>query len=104
MAAIDKRATGIGGIKLPPINLQQFRIRDDIRIIADLHRLQMTGSAGADLLVGGIFFHTAGVPGNHFLHTVHLLKTRFHTPETARGKSGLFQTGRVFLSRKGKSG
>ena len=54
----------------------------------------MTGSAGSDLLVSGIFNMATGVPGHGLNNPLSIFKRRLHAPETTTGKDGGFITGR----------
>ena len=47
----------------------------------------MTGSAGSDLLVRGIFNMAAGVPGHGLNNPFRIFKRGLHAPETTTGKN-----------------
>ncbi len=95
-AAIHELAAGVGGVDAPPVEVQQLAIRNFLGVEFYLHRLVMAGRTGTDFLVGGIGLMAAGIAGSYFDNASVLGKIRFATPETATGKGGGLQTGRVF--------
>ena len=60
----------------------------------DLHHLGVTGTASADLLVGGCLCVAAHVPHGSFGDARHLPKAAVRTPEAAGGEVGSFNHGR----------
>ena len=74
-------------------NLQDFPIRNLVRIESQLDRLGVTRGVGADSLVGRIDGGTAGVAGSHILNPIHFFEDGLQTPEAAAGKGGDFCSG-----------
>ena len=95
-AVIHELATGVGGVNATPVEVQQLTVRNFLGVEFYLHRLVMAGRPGTDILVGGIGLMAAGIAGSYCDNASVLGKIRFATPETATGKGGGWQTGRVF--------
>ena len=61
VAPVAELAIGHGRIDIVPVNVQQLRVADALRIIHNLHGLGVPGSAAGDFLVGGVRFAAAGI-------------------------------------------
>src|SRR2546421_1076178 len=94
----DVRALAVRGrgIMRFPENLQEFFVGDFPGIEFDLDDLGVAGGARADLLVSRILLCAAGITADDGLHAVQSFEDRFHAPEAAAAKGGLFSfVGRV---------
>ena len=80
---VHELAAGVGGIDMFPEHLQQPAERHARGIVDGLHRLDVAGPAGGDLLVGRIHLSPAGVAGDHLLDAVYLFQVRLDAPETS---------------------
>src|SRR5690606_15176246 len=70
-----------------PEYLEQFIVSDHGRIVGDLNNFRVACRAGAYLLIGRVFYRTAGITRLHFQDTLYVEEDGFCTPE-ASGPEG----------------
>jgi hypothetical protein len=78
------------------------RVKDDIRgddigVKGNRHCLRVTGAAGADLLIGGVFDLAPGVSGDYRVHAPKDTVGGIETPETTTGEDVGFHVSRLIL-------
>jgi hypothetical protein len=76
-----------GGVVGFPMDLEQFRKRNDIGVVGDLDHFRMPGLARADLFIGRILDVSSGVARDDRLDSLDPLKHGLGAPETTAAKS-----------------
>src|SRR6185312_2905635 len=76
-------------VSIPEI-IQQFLVRNFLRIEFDLRDLGVAGAAGAHVVVTWVFRVPAGEAARDVHDSRHLLEFGFHAPETAAAERGKF--------------
>ena len=82
-------------IVIGPENIEQIVVFNLRRIEFNLHHFRVAGLVGANVLVTGILFRSAGVADRGRGYAFEISKSLFHAPETTRPE-------RRFLSRHNK--
>src|ERR1700720_396964 len=77
----------LSGIVVLPEDFQQLVVRKFRRIVVHFDGLGVSGAIGTDLFIRRIGGLSAGITDASRGHTRQLTKCRFHSPETASGKS-----------------
>ncbi len=86
-AAVHELTAAVGGVHMPPENIQQLVVGDFIRVVDDFHGLDVARAAGRHLVVSGVFHLAAGVSRYRFHDAVDFLELRFRAPETTAGEN-----------------
>ena len=66
--AVGKLPVGIGGVDLPPEDVQEIHIRNLRWVIPHLHRLAVAGLTDGDFLITWLRFLAARVAGDNVNH------------------------------------
>lgn len=88
VAIIAKLAVRFRRIDVVPKDRQQRLVADLLGVVNDLHRFDVAGAAGGNLLVRRVFHPATDVARGGRDHPVELVVWRFHAPETSSGKRG----------------
>ncbi len=86
---VHELAAGVRRVDLAPEHLQKLRVRDQARVVGDLHGLDV--SLLRVVVVGGIGARAARVAGDDVRNAVQFLERRLHAPEAAAGERGRLQ-------------
>src|SRR5258705_2546801 len=65
---------------------EEVLVRDLVRVVGDFHRLRMSATPAANLVVGGIGGLAADVARLHGVDPFQLVENRFQAPETPSGE------------------
>ena len=82
-AAVAELAARVGRVDVAPEHLEQLRIAHALRVVLDLHRLDMPGLARRDLLVARVHDRAARVARGGREHARQRVERRLHAPEAA---------------------
>ncbi|MNI56586.1 hypothetical protein D3C73_1115980 [compost metagenome] len=86
-----KLAAGIGRVNLLPEQLKELAVWENFRVEGNLHRFDMSGRIGADLLIGRVHRMSAGIAGDNSVDSRQIFKRGYHTPETSACKGRFFR-------------
>ena len=90
--AVVKRAARIGGVDLPPIDIEQLLVRDFLGIKSDLYGLYVLGPTRGNLFVARIYLFAPCIARYCRDDALDFVKGAFDAPKTPAGK-GSFGVG-----------
>ena len=89
-AGVGTLAVEGGRVVGVPKKVDDFLVGNFRRVVGDLHDFGVSGSAGADLLVGRVFGLSAGVAGDNGDDAGEAFVNGFDAPEASSAEGGCF--------------
>src|SRR5439155_26972122 len=98
--AVAELSVVLRRIDVVPVDVEELRVRDFLRVVEDLDRFAVAGQPGRDLVVGWVLLGSAGKSGSDREDARKRLERCLHAPETASREGGAVD-GRAPANRLG---